>query len=252
MRVLAGGPARETESEMFRLHVEGLEAQAGEAFDITVRHEVVPDTGGPRWHHEKIERVAGVRQRFLGAVKWDGLTVEAWVRGEPKPDDAYDALLLVDTDVILGPGVLERMWAVDADVVFGVFWTKADWGNAPGIDTWPQVWSHHPYRFDSDVWDALVAPGVNEVEVRGGGACTLIRGRGFESRYWPLLESLSAYGDMMCGEDRSFALGLECRGIKQVAVTGLPIIHLHDARLQTPEMVAEARERVGLFAKVPT
>lgn len=266
MRVLAGGPARETSSDLYALHVEGLKAQGWPTgvyratasvserialgvppdepdpptpvrFDVSVHHEIVPDPGGPRWSVEKIERVAKARQAMFGYVR-EGL-----------PHDhstGFDALLMVDTDCILGPGVLERMWACDADVVFGTFWTRADWGNVPGIDVWPQVWDRHSYRFTEECWRELTAPGVNEVEVYGGGACTLIRGRGFESHYWPLLESLSAYDDMMVGEDRSYCLGLEARGITMKAVTGLPIVHLYTPELRTPAMLEKAREKVGL------
>lgn len=234
--VLAGGPARETTSAMYELHRHGLEVQSGfglvkteEQFEIEVRHEIVPDPGGPRWHDAKIEAVAKVRQQFLDGVHdWHGYS-----------------LLLVDTDVILGPGVLERMWAVDADVVYGVFWTEADWGQ-PVEGPAPQVWRCHPYSFDRQTWEALTAKGVNEVEVYGGGACTLIRGRGFESRYWPLLESIRYNGGIWGGEDRSYALGLETRGIKQVAVTGLPIYHCYHPHQRTADGLAVARDEVGL------
>lgn len=251
MRVLCGGPTRETESEMFALHSEGLRAQAAADLEVVLRHETVPDPGGPRWFHEKIERVAKVRQEFLERVDKESGGAHITSGWALTSYPSFDALLLVDSDVILGPGVLERMWQVDADVVYGVFFTRADWGNAPGIDTWPNVWDAHPYRFTEECWNELVAPGVNEVEVLGGGACTLIRGRGFESRYWPLLESIRFAGGMWGGEDRAFNLGLEARGIRQVAVTGLPIVHLYTDAHRTPEMVAEARERVGLFARVP-
>lgn len=215
---------------MFRLHMQGLEAQG----EVTIRHEIVEDDDGPRWHHSKIERVARVRQRFMDeCTPNDYASAPGGDLVYVGPDETTpDALFMVDTDVILGPGVLDRLMAVDADVVYGVFWTECDWGTAPGVEYWPQVWSHHPYRFDEDTWAALCEPGVNEVEVRGGGACTLIRGRGFESRYWPLLESIRFEGGMWAGEDRSYCLGLEARGIRQVAVTGLPIEHLY-----TPEQV---------------
>lgn len=242
MRVLAGGPARETTSDLFELHKHGLEVQNGfghvpteKQFDVVVRHEIVPDIGGPRWHDEKIERVARVRQGFMDF---------AWTAHLDQPE--FDALLLVDTDVILGPLVLERMWAVDADVVYGVFWTEADWGNAPGVTRWPQVWDVHPYGFTQGTWDGLTRKGVNEVPVLGGGACTLIRGRGFESRYWPLLNSIRHCGGMWGGEDRTFALGIECRGIEQVAVTGLPIYHAHHPHQQTADGLEIARKEVGL------
>lgn len=134
---------------------------------------------------------------------------------------------MVDTDVILGPGVLQRMWEVDADVVYGVFWTDCDWGGY--YAQWPQVWDVNPYGWTKECDAALRKPGVNEVEVLGGGACTLIRGRGFESHYWPLLRSFASHPSMMAGEDRTYCLGLECRCIRQVAVTGLPIEHKYDS-----------------------
>lgn len=231
LKILAGGPTRETTSLVFGLHWKGLEAQA-DGFDLEIRHEVTKDPGGPRWHGEKIERVARVRERFLEDCYG--------------PDRIERALFMVDSDVILGPGVLRRMWEVDADVVYGVFWTRADWGGS--MDSWPQVWDVHPYGWRQETADALRAPGVNEVPVLGGGACTLIRGRGFESRYWPLLESVRPLPGMWGGEDRSYCLGLECRGIKQVAVTGLPIVHCYDISQQTKPALERVAKEVGIWA----
>lgn len=156
----------------------------------------------------------------------------------------FDALFLVDSDVILGPGVLERMWAVDADVVYGAYWTHSDWGGS--MAPWPQVWDVNPYGWTQETADALRTEGINEVPVLGGGACTLIRGRGFESRYWPLLDSLKRLPSMWAGEDRSYCLGLECRGIKQVAVTGLPIKHCYTIADQTKPALERIRKEVGL------
>jgi hypothetical protein len=232
-RILAGGPTRETSSLVFQLHREGLEAQA-DGYHVEIRHEVTKDPGGPRWHGEKIERVAKVRQDFLK----DGVFMREVA------DHGDTGLLMVDSDVILGPGVLARMWAVDADVVYGVYWTRSDWGGS--VADWPQVWDVNPYGWTQATADALRAAGVNEVPVLGGGACTLIRGRGFESRYWPILESLRPLPGMWGGEDRSYCLGLECRGIRQVAVTGLPIKHCYTIDLQTKPALERVRKEVGL------
>jgi hypothetical protein len=234
-RILAGGPARETTSLVYQLHRQGLKAQSF-GFELDIRHEIVSDPGGVRWQHDKIARVAQMRQWFMD---------EAYIR----PDiliigHDHSALLMVDTDVILGPGVLERMWAVDADVVYGVYWTYSDWGG-PMAD-YPQVWNINPYGWTPECAEQLHAPGVNEVEVYGGGAVTLIRGRGFESRYWPLLQSLQPYQSMFAGEDRTYALGLECRGIRQVAVTGLPIHHCYGIQDQTKPALERIAKKVGL------
>jgi hypothetical protein len=231
-KILAGGPARETSSLVYMAHKQGLEAQA-DGFDIEVRHEIVADPGGARWQMEKIWRVAQQRQVFMERVS----TIRRLL------PQSY-ALLMVDTDVILGPGVLKRMWEVDADVVFGVYWTFSDWGGS--MADWPQVWTINPYGWTPESAEALKAPGVNEVEVYGGGACTLIRGRGFESRYWPLLESLQPYRSMWAGEDRTYCLGLEARGIKQVAVTNLPIHHCYTLADQTKPALERIKAKVGL------
>jgi hypothetical protein len=251
VKILAGGPARETSSDLFRLHVEGLEAQGNDnasipkvpmlsarttrsemsgmvvpPIDLTIRHEVVPDPGGARWQHDKVERVAVERQKMMQAAS------------------CFDGLLMVDTDVILGPGVLERMLAVDADVAYGVFWTRCTWGGPMG--DYPQTWNINPYGWTPECAAALRAEGVNEVEVYGGGACTLFRGRAFESRYHPLLESLRPHGSMWAGEDRSYCLGLETRGIRQVGVTGLPIRHCYGLHEQTRPALERVRKEVGL------
>jgi hypothetical protein len=266
VRVLAGGPARETSSPMFQLHLDGLRAQGRQSpekagiggspssapsLEVVVHHEVVPDVGGARWHVEKIENVARARQDMLSKAQIGECYADLSMIVRPP----FDGLFLVDTDVILGPGVLERMWAVDADVVHAVYWTPAQWGQPIESDVAPQVWYTSPFRWDANdaaataCWNALCEPGVNEVEVNGGGACTLIRGRGFESRYWPLLESLRGAGGIFPGEDRTYCLGLEARGIRQIAVTGLPVVHLYTEAHRTPAMLARARELVGLTTK---
>lgn len=200
---------RDCSSPLYREYAESLRGQVGD-FRLTIRNQVVLDTGGPRWTHEKFKRVGFCRQAFIE-------------EGRCPTGTRVDGVFMVDADVILGPDVLRRLWEVDADVVYGVFWTDCEWGGFRA--DWPQVWDINPYGWTPECMAALRAPGINEIEVLGGGACTLIRGRGFESHYWPLLRSFERSHSMMAGEDRTFCLGLECRGIRQVAVTGLQITH---------------------------
>ena len=237
MRILAGGPARETDSALYRLHKRCLIKQHAEV----VHHIVVEDTGGPKWHAEKIERVARARQDMLD-----------WAKA------SYDALLMVDTDVILGPSIVERMAEVDADVVYGVFWSR--WTGFTG--PMPQVWDEYPYGLSRGLQQALLqgleftdsrfgfemdSGTVKEVPVLGGGACTLIRGRALDCRYSPLLENLVTHsdGDMWCGEDRSYGVRLMASGITQIALTGQPIVHLDTAQKQSEEALTEAEMMVG-------
>lgn len=237
--MLCGGPTRETSSLVYALHREGLEAQA-DGFELEIRHELCTDPGGPRWHGDKIERVARVRQKFMDAA--------APVFRLDERRAGYDALLMVDSDVILGPGVLSRLWQVDAPVAFGTFWTLSDWGGSR--DFWPQVWDIHPYGWTPEtgaaLGNALSSGKVEEIPVLGGGACTLFRGKAFDSHYWPLLESLRRLPGMNGGEDRAYCLGLEARGIKQIAVTGLPIKHCYEVADQTRPALERIRAEVGL------
>lgn len=237
MRILAGGPARETESELYRLHRRCLERQG----DLEVRHDVRPDPGGPKWYGEKIANVARSRQSFLEDA-----------------EASYDALFMVDTDLILGPGVLDRLLEVDADVVYGVFWSR--W---PGFEApMPQVWDEYPYghtrqliermrpglEFTESRWGYEYDSGqVKELEVLGGGACTLIRGDALGCKYHPPYTVLSDYssGDMWVGEDRTFGLSCITSGIRQVAVMGLPIVHLDTPTKQDSLSLKEAEEMVG-------
>lgn len=234
--ILAGGPAREVESELYGLHRRCLERQG----DVFVHHLVVPDDDGPKWHAEKIARVARARQEFMD-----------WARA------SYDGLLMVDTDLILGPGVLDRMLEVDADVVYAVFWSR--W---PGFDApMPQVWDEYPYGHSSDLIKELVggmtftesrwgyeydSGSVREIPVLGGGACTLIRGRALECRYFPLLDVLQhQVSNMWCGEDRTFGVNLLAADVKQVALTGQPIVHLDTPTKADSLSLKEAEEMVG-------
>lgn len=220
MNVLAGGPAREMSSATFQLHKQGLEANGCEILHIEV--PPLPEQDTDRWPERALHRVAEARQQMFEFAL------------------GYDALWMVDTDVICGPEVLGEMLQVNADVVYGVFWTQ--W---PGFDhVLPQVWDVQPYGFvDEKHTIKRLANGEN-VEVIGGGACTLFRNRAFESRYFPPMVAPKV--GMWPGEDRTFSVGCNFLNIKQVAVGGLRILHQYTPEMQTPHALKRAGEMVGL------
>ena len=239
MRILVGGPTRSVQAPIWKAHRDCLLGQRlSSEYTLDIDHQECPDTGGPKWDGRKMEQVGRVRQGFIDRVSSGG---------------EHDALFMVDDDLLLGDWVLQRMLDTDADVVYGVF--LSNWGN--NLTRKPQVWDVSPYGQTPEL-EAKLAEGMSilgsdfgfdmlmgeprEVEVFGGGACTLIRGKGLESRYAPLLESLRRRkgADMWGGEDRTFCLGLEARGVKQIAVTGLPILHLDTPEKQTPPAIEEA------------
>lgn len=229
VRILAGGPTRGDESELFRLHELSLLQQIGPSLELDVRHKEVPDIGGPRWHDQKILNVAKVRQHFCGLAVNGG----------------YDYLFLVDDDIVLAPHVLATLLEVPADIVYGVFWTQSNWGGFPR--PWPQVWDRHPYGFSPELWHALNDPDRHVHYVLGGGACTLINTKylaPMRDQYYPLIESIRYSGGMWGGEDRSFNLRAEVRKVPQMAVTGLPISHVHGQ--YTPEILQGVADFCGI------
>lgn len=241
MSTLIAAPLRPgPETLVRRLWREGLQANAS-VDDETCQMVVgsrAPDHGSPRWTPARIAEVAFAREAFVTEAREGG----------------FDELWMVDDDVVCGPGVLERMRQVEADVVYGVFWTQSDWGGRWG--NWPQVWMTHPYGFvgHPEAWDELTLQGeARELPVAGGGACTLLRGEALSAapQYHPLLEGLRFAGGMWCGEDRSFALRCAVRGVSQIAVTNLPIVHLHGLEVEEgsdegQELEDAVRQHVGL------
>jgi hypothetical protein len=121
-------------------------------------------------------------------------------------EERYDAVLLVDSDLLLSPDTLDSLWNAKKPVVSGVFWTK--WTkDAPPL---PQVWLAHPYELQGmgvEAHEFLGAISERQLQrVAGLGACTLIRadvlGR---VGYWPLVDGLPEWG-MWQGEDRHFCV----------------------------------------------
>jgi hypothetical protein len=196
-----------------------------EANDCEIQHIEVPplpEQATDRWPENALYRVGKARQ-----------TMFEFALG-------YDALFMVDTDVIIGPEVLGELLKVDADVVYGVFWTQ--W---PGFDhPLPQVWDVQPYGYVQELETVKKLANGESVEVMGGGACTLFRRRAFESRYHPPM--IAPKVGMWPGEDRTFSVGCNFLGIKQVAVGGLRILHQYTPEMQTSAALKRAGEMVGL------
>lgn len=117
-----------------------------------------------------------------------------------------DALVLVDSDLLLASDTLASMLATKKDVVSAVFWTQ--W--TPGAPPLPQVWLSHPYGFTGNgetpttFLPKLLRRGL--VPVAGLGACTAIQRKVLDRvRFWPLVDGLPSEG-MWQGEDRHFCI----------------------------------------------
>jgi len=167
--------------------------------------------------------------------------------------DGYDAILLLDSDLVLQPTTLH--WLADAgqDIVSEVFWTEfaPDTPKAPNVWLWgdygnyrvfphEQVSPQEAERRMHAWWRELKTPGVHKVG--GLGACTWISRRVIESgvSYDPI------YNLGWWGEDRFFCIRAAVAGFELFADTHAPPLHLYresDLRRLGPWRANTARAR---------
>lgn len=125
-------------------------------------------------------------------------------------DGGYDALWLVDADVLCDPYTLQSLLDAEAPIVAGVYWThwlKQPPGAAQVIHAAPQVWLRHPYQLDghglteADFRKLLITRQLTRVG--GLGACTLFHRSALAKgvSFAPVPEGLPP-GPMADGEDR--------------------------------------------------
>jgi hypothetical protein len=166
-------------------------------------------------------------------------------------ENRAEALWLVDADLILDPMTLTSLWSVPEQIVSGVYWTR--WTLPPNEDhppvhSGPQVWLEHPYQ--------LAGMGLEEwefrkklidrqlTEVRGLGACTLIRRtalmKGVSFHPWPG----NQYPGIGQGEDRHFCMRAEALHLKLWADPWPDIFHVYH-RPQDEALIPEMMGSVG-------
>jgi hypothetical protein len=120
-------------------------------------------------------------------------------------DGGYDALWLVDADVLTDPYTLQSLLDAESPIVAAVYWTH--WLKQPGMHAAPQVWLRHPYQLsgnglsEADFRKLLVTRQL--VKVGGLGACTLFHRTALAKgvNFSPVPEGLPP-GPMADGEDR--------------------------------------------------
>lgn len=139
----------------------------------------------------------------------------------------YDAIFLVDSDLVLGEDTLSSLIAADKEIVSGVFWTK--W--TPTAPPLPQVWQEHPYEFQGRGVEAHEHLGGlahrKLMKVGGLGACTLIRSSAFtKAQYYPPLPGLPETG-MWQGEDRTFCISATRNHVELWADAWPDIFHMY-------------------------
>ena len=161
----------------------------------------------------------------------------------------YDAVWLVDADLICDRTTLLSLWSNKASIACAVYWTH--W-HKPGPDrplqAAPQVWLTHPYGLDGRGYEAaefrkeLVER--QRIEVWGQGACTLIRRNAIEKGVsFDYVPGVTTEG-MMAGEDRHFCLRAESLHLPMIADAWPDIFHVYHP--SDVERIPEMLQRLGM------
>ncbi len=146
----------------------------------------------------------------------------------------FDALFLIDTQIILQPQTIEYLFATNKEIVSEIFWTR--WG--PDSPIVPQVWLTDQYtqyekgieetltsdeveRRQRAFFDRLQQPGT--YEVGGLGACTLIQRSALEKGVrFERIPNIS-----YLGEDRHFCIRSAVLGVPLYVDTHYPAFYFN-------------------------
>jgi GT2 family glycosyltransferase len=255
LKILVGSVTRQV-PEVLKAHLETLKAQRG---DFTIDFAFVDDneneesstylnlTGkvfqaGPKQEGAEYSVSETTHHWTLPLFHWLGREKQRLI--DYAKAERYDALWLVDSDLLCSPDTLSSLLDTQKEVVSSVFWTK--W--SPQSPPLPQVWLAHPYEFQGMGREAHEFLGdiANRklVRVAGLGACTLIRSSVFDKvAYWPLLEGLPNHS-MWQGEDRHFCVRAQRNHVELWADAWPDVWHCYrpSDRERIPEMLAALRE----------
>lgn len=229
MRVLIGAPAKQ-DPRIFREFLKSLDAlklpdgvtvdrffvvnDCPEILDQLHPNEYVIENTGDvyitdenthRWTDENLYKMCKLRNILLDRVISGG----------------YDALFMVDTDLILHPMTLWRLLKNQKDLCAEIFWTAAQ-PDTPEIQ-WPNCWDVDQCSYWPDSLEKWRQPGIHRVG--GTGACFLISRRAIEAGcdYSPIPNIYKA----LAGEDRWFCLRAYCLGFEIFIDTHYPATHLY-------------------------
>lgn len=170
------------------------------------------------WNDELVWKVAQFKDSFIQRA----LSLE------------FDALLLIDSDLLLHPQTLAQLYHSEAEIVSEIFWTRWQPDSIPQ----PQVWLRDEYdqwaqqrgeQLDAkekavrtwSFFNILKSPGL--YKVGGLGACTMIRRSALERGvcFKPI------YNLSFWGEDRHFCIRAAALGLELYVDTHYPAYHIY-------------------------
>ncbi|MFX3632730.1 MAG: glycosyltransferase [Candidatus Pristimantibacillus sp.] len=170
------------------------------------------------WNDSLVWKVADFKNRILNYAR----------------SHDYDALFLVDSDLLLHPDTLDKLMESDKLIISEIFWTS--W--QPDTNPLPQVWVSDEYTMYERNGNEKLSkeeeglrqhlflrklriPGV--YEVGGLGACTLIRKEALQRGInFNKINNLTFWG-----EDRHFCVRAQVLGLSLFVDTHYPAFHVY-------------------------
>lgn len=184
----------------------------------TERQPYICDENTHYWNQDLIRKVAEYKNRIIDYAK----------------RQHFDALFLIDSDLLLQPDTLEVLLNSQKDIVSEIFWTSWQPNALPA----PQVWLSDQYTQYEHApneqlsaqeklvrqmafYSKLRVPGL--YEVGGLGACTLIRRSALDAGvdFCPI-KNVSFWG-----EDRHFCIRAAALGFSLYVDTHRPAFHVY-------------------------
>ena len=148
----------------------------------------------------------------------------------------YDALFLVDADLVLHPQTLYHLAALNKDFVFEIFWTVF----TDQLFAKPNCWDVHSWDYyNADSILKLKEPGT--YKVGAGGACTLLSKKAMQAGvHFSKIKNMP-FG----GEDRHICTRAEVLGIDIHIDTHFPAFHIFNSSLipQAQEWIKRGHSR---------
>ncbi|MBG9942602.1 hypothetical protein ABE237_22250 [Brevibacillus formosus] len=193
------------------------------------------------WSEALVWKVAGFKDEMIARAKHHD----------------YDALFLIDSDLLLQPATLEVLLASEKEIISEIFWTSWTPDTVPAPQVWlkdeytqfecarhEQISLEEQYLRKYAFYGQLRVPGV--YEVGGLGACTLIRRKALQAGVsFKQIANLSFWG-----EDRHFCIRAQALGLSLFVDTHHPAFHLYresdfaEARIWMKQIYGSAPLRV--------
>ncbi|WP_292891606.1 hypothetical protein [Nonlabens sp.] len=201
--ILVYNDNKEVDAEKFTEQFAGLHQK------VSLLDSLFTDASTYKKHHwtqESVDRIIDIKNRAL----------------EISLEHDYDAIFMVDADLVLHPQTLKHLVELEKDFVFEIFWTVfTDQTFAK-----PNCWDVHSWDY-YDAQSILKLKEKGTYQVGAGGACTLLSNKAVRAGV-----NFSKIKNMpFGGEDRHICTRAEVLGFPIFIDTHLPAFHIYNSDL---------------------